>query len=1181
MDLNRLKLQIQIEKEKKKKHGTAESSLEPTKVAPTTEVSPITEYSEKSATTTPSLILGSGETTPGEPPSSTAAPGVQTPRLGWSDIGLVTGPEYHQLITDSKIAAISMKEDISTTLESVSRIAALAITPEQALASGLLRALKTEQKGMKRLMTTGEYVPQEQTPLNAFVAGFKAGWGKIDKEAEGRIPKIEREDVWWYEVAHQAFMGENREAIENFMIKNWFLRGVLSAEVALAELGAGVLFEVGYIKAGAKVAKVLPGFKLWKGFKPAPVRHKIYSQWLFDSVKKNTGISVDDVIRSQLKIEDVPVKGIRSSTVPGDVAKLTSEINVHKTGLYNSVKEKPVIEYSIQRIEQKLSGLIDDYTADSARSATAFSTRQHEIDLSRLAKKKRRIDIEGKKLERLYDNLGDIDKSVSTKSKDIANNTAKIKALQEGQPVLDHLEHSRQLKELYIEKRIDDAVVSRKLRGKFGVEDKPPLTDTALRKQLRKRLDNSASAISMGNRNTIGELFDDEFLTLFEDGFIENAFKPASRFLFKKVHKPVIFGKERPRIFGGLLGGVYGARDIPPFYNWITPQAAWYTRKGARQVLRPLEYADVDNVRYLDSVTSKWKIVLDDLKRYVDPFDDEVQQRIFKHANGYGDEATEMAYRARISDGQRELEEQASIFINKEFDNMWDMFEAKGMIPEGLKRERPYITNIVKYIVDDAKTKTGYDLDKIAPIYDLYKKYAKTDIDIHEFINRVIHEEEIIENADIAFRSGMAHQTYKLFMEPAFKESSALAELTGNELIIQRTKDIIKFAIKGQITPMETNVESFFQGAARLIERGTKRIPFVDFVAEQRAAKQLIGMYRKFAYGKFMWGRPRSAIRNSTQTLLDVPITGIKSWIVGGQMMYAPDFQRLMDHCDLLVGRMPMTDMAPTAFGKVEKAGYYGFRAADHLNITHGFAGHLHNIVKRNADDMRILANYGYTGKAKNVNNFVGALADAFDDGLLQHVKLQANDIVHTTQYGYKSYDMPLIQWRGGPVTKGAFQFSSWFANYYYSYLPTLAEYSLTGKAPWGKLGMFERQMFLKHALTMEALAGIGKGMGIDFKQQLPPGFHVVGQPISAGGAVPYGASPMVGIGVGVIKILAGHGADNERQISEGWQIIGNSTLPIPLILKELGQAAEEESIGPLLFKTIKQKKPSGRARKL
>jgi hypothetical protein len=619
--------------------------------------------------------------------------------------------------------------------------------------------------------------------------------------------------------------------------------------------------------------------------------------------------------------------------------------------------------------------------------------------------------------------------------------------------------------------------------------------------------------------------------------YLDILVKGKESFQFQKYVQPVVRGKKlfKPK---GVAARFFSF--VPPAYNWATPAWQWYNRKGAKRVFQTFDSADTLATQMGIHYTDLWEETLETLGKNAAK-DEDSMRRVFWAANGQFDKI-DNAYKVAASEGNTALtkriarERAAGEKINEMFDEMWEMLDTKGLIPPGVRKETYYIKNIIDKTVLEAAGKTvGKQAAEIGPMLRYYQKYAKEGIDIGEMINRVKHDLPVMENADAAFRSAMHNEIRKLVWEPAITEGKVLAEFTGDPEIVRYTADLINYAIRGQVTPLEETVEPAFKTLGKALEYGSRAIPGYSFKTQERAAKQILGGARRLTYHGALWMNPGPVVKNATQTLLNIPMTGYKSWWWGMRSVFTDAGQELANkHCRLLIGRVPLESFDIRTMKGFAEHGHKAFRFIDRVpNVKAGFNDACHWLINRNSDYIDTVRKYGVF-RTGDINGSALTISKAFDAGELQHVKELANQMVKTAQYGYRKIDMPKYMIRGGPVMKSMLQFSTWPANYFYSYLPEIAKASFSGVGPGGiKLAMKERMALLKHYGNAIVLIEAGKAMGVDPFHVMPPtpqrGFPFV-KSIQA----PHGWGPAGEFAAGLFQAGLGGLNGNERAKNKG-----------------------------------------------
>jgi len=677
---------------------------------------------------------------------------------------------------------------------------------------------------------------------------------------------------------------------------------------------------------------------------------------------------------------------------------------------------------------------------------------------------------------------------------------------------------SRAVREAYIEKLVAGAEPIAKVSTATGFNTVP----------YKKVIGQMVEAVSVGRTRLLEELSDVE-LRVITDDLLPIWQKAPANFKYPaslqvKIGSKLLFGGKRwpSKIAARFASGV------PPGYNFGTPAHYWFRQMGIPQIPKLFEWADADGMRAINRWVDGWEDILEPLggiKKVAK--DADTKRRIFNVANGEFEKFAGEIKLGRITERRANLEWAAGKYINSVGDEILDMYDAKRMWPEGLKREEFYIRNIVERSAADATR----DPTVFARAFDAYANYAGTDINIGELIQRVPHDLAVLEDADAAFRTMIHNHIWKLEWEPAIKQAKNLASITGNENVIRYTDNAIKYAIRGEMTPLEAALEG--PVGARLqtaVRYGSKIIPGYNFVAQDRALRQMSQTWMRGTFHRMMWMNFRSWVRNHFQVFHSMSSGDTKAFSRGWQGLFTDGGKDLLEkHNNLRVGRMPMVEFDATAFSRLGRAGHKLFRFADSTNLNQNFLASVDWLVRKNKEHIDVVNKFGRYGV--NTDESYRAIARAFDAGELAHVKETAYVMTKINQYGYRPWDMPYAWFRTGAAGKPFLQFMSWPANYFYVKIPELFKWTMTGVGPGGlELTRFERMALLKHIGTMKLLQAAGHTMGIEL------GGVIMGKaPISAGG-------PTAGFLDGMFTAFFGVTSQNEQRVSEGLALMKRSS---------------------------------------
>ncbi len=448
----------------------------------------------------------------------------------------------------------------------------------------------------------------------------------------------------------------------------------------------------------------------------------------------------------------------------------------------------------------------------------------------------------------------------------------------------------------------------------------------------------------------------------------------------------------------------------------------------------------------------------------------------------------------------------------------------------------------------------------------------------HRIANR---REGLVENADTAFRAMVSYEPWQLKMEPAMKNAALMAQLSGNQEIIGYTRDWINVAVRGMPTKFELGTEKYFDWVGRnILEKGTKWLPArYRFQTKDRAAKQILSGWRRATLSGAMGFRLKPSIRNSGQTLLSTAVVGARHSDWSFRSLFTEGGKELLEHSTTRLGRFALQSFDVTNLGNYEKYGLASFKAIDKWpNVAKTFNESLHFLITRDKTKVAKLQKYGFFEPWSNINRSSKTLNKAILAGEFRKDVGIANYMTKLSQYSYKNFDMPRILWGQWGKTLG--QFTSWPLNYYYSYLPEVAKYTLSGRGPGGiRLTGWERTALFRHYTYQTGIWAVGKSMGIDLSKHLPPRPKTTFPFINLGGAAPQRLSPAAQFGEGMATLL--FSGDDKRMETEGsskmWRSI---TFAPPLAIRDTLDVISGDKEAIELFFTLPKDDRASRRRR-
>ncbi len=856
---------------------------------------------------------------------------------------------------------------------------------------------------------------------------------------------------------------------------------------------------------------------------PKIATSKGFLPWWREAVKVNSGLEFDNFLQESLLRKLGAKEGVllgegfervalskRFAAAPGlakEGAEFSAKVGALKGEIATNHKRFLFHEH---RLRTRTLPLIAE-----AEIAMGKLDNQLFLMVNQTAKANRRIL---RKLNTTYNRLDDLYRSKDFSTGQLANRK------KEADRLVGRLRHV--MADLSDTTRIDSYArklqIDRAIRTKFIDEwmGAGPAVTAGRRADVKK----ITNAVSNGRTKLVEELSRDEFGAMFD--YLDALVTPSSAFAFRKSVKPVIFGKELKK----------SRRVVPPFYNTNTPAWAFFRRKNAEMIPKIADVTDAKSMSHTTEVLEGWNYYL---RQVGGAKNEDAMARIFHWANGDNlidkipsrDKAFMLSKKAKLKAPQIRIEQEAGEFINRTFDEIKDEFINQGRWPEDLVIKKTYIKNIVEKSMDDAVN----DSQLAGEIISYIKRTAKTDIDINEWINRVkSHDYPVLTDANTAVKLGLHSQIKKLYWEPTLKRIETFAAMTGDPDLIQYTDNWINYAIRGAVTEREAKWTPLFAKLAQTIEKKTAFLPEkYQFIASDRPVKQISRGVRRFVYAMTMPFNLSPVAKNITQSINIIPLTSYKSYNWGIKSLFTDGGKRLAEHSRLLPGRNPMESLDLIGLSKLEQKGYKWFRAVDKWpNVKGSFNTAAHHLVSNDKEAMEVVRKYGKFGSTRgDANGFANAIANAFDDGKLMAIQDQVHFMSKTAQYGYRAGDMPQYMW--DPFMKMFTQFTTWPANYFYSYLPDIFEATLTGKAPWGTLGWWERQMMLRHYVNQTSLLIAGKAMGVDMSRHMPPTLTAEFPFVHPGGAAPTGLPPVGQLGLSLVKLGFAISSKNERGKAE------------------------------------------------
>ena len=859
-------------------------------------------------------------------------------------------------------------------------------------------------------------------------------------------------------------------------------------------------------------------------------------------------------------------------------AKLTKDLteNVQPKLLRREAEVKALVEKS-DSIPADLRIVGDNDVVDLTKSMNALSVKQKQV--SKLRARKRHI------IDQLSSNSRDIDivyrRGAFTPNIDYQKATRAIR-----EDFVDRVVKSRKpdIANKSFTKGLDEAVKGvTNGRRHFTAPKKAPRKGASTFGRRKGRF---------FDHRDLNLLSDDEFMAIFD--YVPYLVRDP------KTFKSTFFAK------GGAIRS-----GLEFLFDWGAPADRWFDINNAGEIIKSARQADLDAMRSAIRYEEGWDELLKRNFGKKARGNKPLQEAIWEAADGNMEMALDVIQRNNLRVVLAEVIEAAN-YINKTFDEIADIFEAQGRWADGLKRERTYIRHIVKRGVEESSG----DFVRISKMVEPFDRALNTKIDIKEFINRTKAGVSIVKNADASFRSGLGHEIYKLHWEPSINEMKSLANLTGNDDIINYTQDFIKYAIRGEVTPTERFLEPLFGkvvgptiekgvGFPRKVSRtGQKAIqkvipplrtnsafnrfyegldgllstvPGATFKTERRATRQILAGWRTATFHGALAARPQPAIRNAFQGLLSIPLANHDSYFKGLQSLFTDGGQTLsIKHNNLLIGRTP-GDFDIRTFKGFTQAAHTGFRFVDRVpNVKGNFNTYVRHLITKDKDKLKTLENYGFRGRLNDVGDLELAASKAFDDGALLGVKEAANALTRISQYSYRPIAQPKFMTHFGPLGRTVGQFTTWPSNYWFSYMPELSKRFLTGTDSFGNpLTLAERSGLATHLGRGAAIFIAGQSMGVDLYK------------LTTTGAVPTGVGPFWDFMVGGIDVaLSSARLDKDginkglRRMEKGLTFMKLQPVPHPSLLIQRDIEAVLDGDKPfksLLFKVKKEeplKKP-------
>lgn len=601
-------------------------------------------------------------------------------------------------------------------------------------------------------------------------------------------------------------------------------------------------------------------------------------------------------------------------------------------------------------------------------------------------------------------------------------------------------------------------------------------------------------------------------------------------------------------------------KDVLVTTEYFSPAFYVFKRFGAENVYHYLADRGFERMRFSTDRLKQWSthlkaVGLNPNKKFAPDSSNPILRRIFLAADGidiYNPELTKAAIEenmkynltddewsfiagtmGQVKGGKLtaeviDKERQAAAFVRHTADELGEIGVKVGRLyrpvegvtpPEGAVPFRNnYITHLIDTMIEDADVmeKSGKytEIEGIADFFERTGAAAKK-VDIDQLKKRQGVREGLIQNADTAFRAMLNNETNAFVMEPAYKGVMEMVEMTGNEHLIKYTTDWINYSVRGIPHTYETKLEKFArQVHADDIWNFTIGKVFKTAKIEEgdMALKKMSAGYRRFTYTTAMGFNISSAVKNASQSLMNIPVIGFKGQMEGLRSLSLSDAKEVLKNSNMFFAKgVAIHELSIDALTRIERAGSFPFRWVDKwINTASAFNGALWKQISGNKRSMQILAENGYTGKGFG-KNFWEAVNKSITDGYFKYEIRQADEIAQITQYSYATWDMPKILWSS--TNKTLFQFATWPLNYFGQYIPELTRWAITGVSPLGKMSRWDRSALLRHVVMMETAAQLAQQNGVDVGYISPThaGIESVKSTIQGEAKAPYVSSPYPG----------------------------------------------------------------------
>ena len=438
-----------------------------------------------------------------------------------------------------------------------------------------------------------------------------------------------------------------------------------------------------------------------------------------------------------------------------------------------------------------------------------------------------------------------------------------------------------------------------------------------------------------------------------------------------------------------------------------------------------------------------------------------------------------------------------------------EQLKANGAVPRRTNYVRHNIQQIVEDVNQMAKENKPYYLEGVRKFFE---KNPKIKIDIPEMNLRQEQRIGMNQNIDTAFRTVIQHETFKFYMEPAFKQADKLArsvdgihgvDVGDPKSVTSYTAKWINQAFRGQMVVSDSffseykmnNIMKSVQrnavhGVGKVISTIRKMLNkepdnlFSQWQPDERAFRTFSNQYRRYVYGMAMGLNPSSALKNVTQVLLVNPIIGTRATLEGMKSVWVGGTD-VLHHSDTYFARgVAIHELSLSGATKISNFISFPFRLVDqYINCASAFNGSLWKQIYKDSSKLDILRNYGYTGNSSG-SSFWKALNKAIESGEFRGEVKMADMVTKRTQFSYLPWDMPKSLW--SPVGKLGLQFTSYPMNYFTQYLPYLGRMAQTGVGPFGTISKAERYSLLKHIVQAEGIALMGELSGYDVSYVSP-----------------------------------------------------------------------------------------------